>query len=114
MKQPFGYAAATIALLLTISPLGAQNGQDSVQAHVDAAKAAAGTDHPNLFNQLCVAVAAPAPPAAASPARGQAPAAAATPDRSQWHAEPAKVFDNLYFVGQSEYSAWAVTTSAGI
>jgi len=25
-----------------------------------------------------------------------------------------KVFDNLYFVGQSEYSAWAVTTSAGI
>jgi metallo-beta-lactamase class B len=25
-----------------------------------------------------------------------------------------KVFDNLYFVGQSEYSAWAVTTSDGI
>jgi len=25
-----------------------------------------------------------------------------------------KVFDNLYFVGQSEYSAWAVTTSEGI
>jgi metallo-beta-lactamase class B len=24
------------------------------------------------------------------------------------------VFDNLYFVGQSEYSAWAVTTSEGI
>ena len=25
-----------------------------------------------------------------------------------------KVFDNLYFLGQTEYSAWAVTTSAGI
>jgi len=25
-----------------------------------------------------------------------------------------KVFDNLYFVGQTEYSAWAVTTSQGI
>jgi metallo-beta-lactamase class B len=25
-----------------------------------------------------------------------------------------KVFDNLNFVGQTEYSAWAVTTSAGI
>jgi len=24
------------------------------------------------------------------------------------------VFDNLYFVGQTEYSAWAITTSAGI
>ena len=36
------------------------------------------------------------------------------PERSRWHAEPVKVFDNLYFVGQTEYSAWAVTTSAGI
>ena len=25
-----------------------------------------------------------------------------------------KVFDNLYFLGQTEYSVWAVTTSAGI
>jgi metallo-beta-lactamase class B len=36
------------------------------------------------------------------------------PARSQWYAEPVKVFDNLYFVGQTEYSAWAVTTSDGI
>jgi hypothetical protein len=36
------------------------------------------------------------------------------PDRSEWHAEPVKVFETLYFVGQTEYSAWAVTTSAGI
>jgi hypothetical protein len=28
--------------------------------------------------------------------------------------EPVKVFDNLYFVGQSEFSAWAITTSEGI
>ena len=25
-----------------------------------------------------------------------------------------KVFDNLYFVGQTEFSAWAITTSQGI
>jgi metallo-beta-lactamase class B len=36
------------------------------------------------------------------------------PERSKWYAEPAKVFDNLYYVGMTEYSAWAVTTSAGI
>lgn len=30
------------------------------------------------------------------------------------HQEPVQVFDNLYFVGQRGYSAWAVTTSAGI
>jgi metallo-beta-lactamase class B len=36
------------------------------------------------------------------------------PDRSTWHAEPVKVFDNLYWFGQTEFSVWAVTTSAGI
>ena len=36
------------------------------------------------------------------------------PERSTWHAEPIKVFDKLYWVGQTEYSAWAVTTSQGI
>jgi metallo-beta-lactamase class B len=86
-----------------------QNGLDTVQAHVEAARAAAGRDHPGLFAQLCT------PPAPRPPApQGRAAQPPATPDRSVWHVEPAKVFDNLYFVGQSEYSAWAVTTSAGI
>jgi metallo-beta-lactamase class B len=81
---------------------------DAPDVHVAAAKAAAGQDHLGVFEPLCAATPAPqnrAPTAAA---------AAGTPDRSVWHAEPAKVFDNLYFVGQTEYSSWAVTTSAGI
>jgi metallo-beta-lactamase class B len=86
-----------------------QSGPDTIQAHVEAARAAAGHDHPGLFGQLCT------PPAARPPApQGRAAQPPSTPDRSVWHVEPAKVFDNLYFVGQSEYSAWAVTTSAGI
>ncbi len=36
------------------------------------------------------------------------------PPHSQWFAEPAKVFDNLYFIGSTQDSSWAVTTSAGI
>lgn len=80
--------------------------------HVAAAKAAARADHIGLFNQLCV------PPPAAAPQRQGGPAQAAAaqgpPPRSQWYAEPAKVFDNLYFLGQTEYTAWAVTTSDGI
>ena len=36
------------------------------------------------------------------------------PERSTWYAEPVKVFDNLYFFGQSEYAVWAITTSQGI
>jgi metallo-beta-lactamase class B len=42
------------------------------------------------------------------------PPARTAPERSTWHVEPVKVFDNLYFVGEKEYSSWAVTTSEGI
>ena len=36
------------------------------------------------------------------------------PPRASWYAEPAKVFDNLYFVGGKVHSAWALTTRDGI
>lgn len=36
------------------------------------------------------------------------------PARETWYADPAKVFDNLYFVGGSVHSSWALTTSEGI
>ncbi len=39
---------------------------------------------------------------------------ASAPARDTWHAEPARVFDNLYFVGGKVHSAWALTTSEGI
>ena len=40
------------------------------------------------------------------------PAAAPAPET--WNAEPARVFDNLYFVGGNVHSSWALTTSDGI
>jgi metallo-beta-lactamase class B len=92
-------SAAGLAAGLGGASVSGQTGADGVEAHVAAAKAAAGKEHTALLN-LCDV---PAPPAAQGP-----------PERSQWHTEPVKVFDNLYFVGQTEYSAWAVTTSAGI
>lgn len=39
---------------------------------------------------------------------------ASAPVRDTWYAEPAKVFDNLYFVGGKIHSSWALTTSEGI
>ena len=39
---------------------------------------------------------------------------AKTPARATWYTEPAKVFDNLYFVGGKVHSAWALTTKEGI
>ena len=84
----------------------------AVNAHVAAAKNAAGSEWAGIFS-ICTAAAGTTP----RPERGTAPAAprpAGPPERSTWHAEPVKVFDNLYFLGQTEYSAWAVTTSAGV
>jgi metallo-beta-lactamase class B len=84
----------------------------AAERHVAEAKTAAGTQWDGLFNVLCAAPAPPAPapnPPAAPPAKPPGP-----PDRATWYAPPQKVFDNLYFVGMTEYSAWAVTTSEGI
>src|SRR5882672_6248150 len=89
----------------------AQSSAGAVDAHAAAAKAAAGTDFAGVFSRTCGEAVPPATQAAPRPA---APRPAGPPPRETWHAEPVKVFDNLYFLGQTEYSVWAVTTSAGI
>ena len=42
------------------------------------------------------------------------PASRTIPPREEWYAAPAKIFDNLYYVGSYLHSMWAVTTSEGI
>src|SRR5262245_45510357 len=99
--------AGTLAAAVASGFAHAQSSDSRVQAHVDAAKAAAGTDFAGVFNRICreaVPLEPPAPRAAAQ--RGARPPG--PPARELWHAEPVKVFDNLYFLGQTEYSAWAV------
>src|SRR5579863_3842253 len=110
--------------LLGVSTLAAQNTNDAAAAaHFAAAKTAAGDDFQNLFNFQCYG---PGPGGQRTPP-GAVPSAQAgrgagrgggraggPPERSTWYAEPVKVFDNLYFFGQSEYAVWAITTSQGI
>src|SRR5262245_24952297 len=95
-----------VAFMATV--LGRQ-GADTVDSHVAAARAAAGQEHRGLFEAVCS-------PTSLRPAVPKAPGGTPrqVPPRSQWYAEPVKVFDNLYWVGQTEYSAWAGTTSDGI
>jgi metallo-beta-lactamase class B len=100
-------------VLISTAALAGQNTGDTADARVALARTAAGDTYRNLFNFLCTV---PAPrgggPGAAGRRGGGPPPG--PPDRSTWYAEPVKVFDNLYFVGQSEYSAWALTTPDGI
>jgi len=110
-------AVTSSALIYAQAPLSPE-----VERHIEAARAAAGTEHAGLFDAVCttarnVIAQASAPPRAGGPGRGGAGRAGgppAAPARETWHAEPVKVFDNLYFLGQTEFSVWAVTTSQGI
>jgi hypothetical protein len=118
--------ATCAAVALAVAGLDAQKIDGTVDSHVAASKAAARTQFSALQQRVCESAIPPSPAAQAS--AGQVPAArageagrggaggrqAGPPPASQWHAEPAKVFDNLYFVGMTEYSAWALTTSQGI
>ena len=97
-----------IVLALAVASLPATAQTTSADAHFARATAQARPDFTDIFDSTCGLV-------RPTTVVNQTPAAAAVPaDRSTWHADPAKVFDNLYFVGQTEYSAWAVTTSDGI
>jgi metallo-beta-lactamase class B len=84
----------------------AQNSPDTIDAHLVAARNAAGFDFTGTLARLCVA-----PPLVTS-VRDAGPGRA--PARDTWFIEPAKVFDNLYFVGSKLHSSWALTTSQGI
>jgi metallo-beta-lactamase class B len=81
----------------------AQTAPATIDGYLSAAKVAAGSEWPGTFLRLCV------PPPAGSQQRGSA----GPPARETWHAEPAKVSDNLYFIGTKIHSAWAITGSEG-
>ena len=110
-----GIFACCAVLLFTagmwVPHAGAQSPDAMADAHVAAARAATYRpwhDYSETFATMC------RPP-------GQANTAPTGPGRSHepwgWYAEPAKVFDNLYYLGSSysdNQAVWAVTTSEGI
>ena len=94
------------ALFATIGIASAQTPPATVDGYLGAAKIAAGTDWAGTFLRLCITVPAGPQPAGGAPRR--------TPSRETWYAEPAKVADNLYFLGTKIHSAWAIVGSQGI
>jgi metallo-beta-lactamase class B len=102
--------AATLGAAAAFALAAAQ--PTEVERHIAAARTAAGAEHAGMVDRLCPAAPAASARPAVAPAR--AGAASGDPPRDSWHAEPQKVFDNLYFVGMTEFASWAVTTSDGI
>ena len=115
--------------VLTVA--NAQGSKAAAQVHIDKAKAAAyrpGYPLTKLYETVCAPALSEKGPVEPNPNEGsQTSPSLATrkvPPRSEWYTEPAKVFDNLYWLGShgdaysvptvTGDSTWAVKTSEGI
>src|SRR4026209_1091452 len=114
----FGVALALVAGLSTTTlfaqpAAAARDFEAETRAALQSAKSAAGFDFLGALVRTCLLPQSGGedtsdnlPDYVTNPARA--------PARETWYAEPARVFDNLYFVGGKVHSAWALTTSEGI
>ena len=80
--------------------------QNPIDVALAASKNFAGFDFTGTLARLCIAP-------QTGPGADVLPSPNAPP-RSSWYADPAKVFDNLYFVGGALHSAWALVGNQGI
>ena len=87
--------------------------QDPVEAAQQAAKDASEFEFLGTLARTCLL-----PPSRSEDLRDVVPTYVSDPSkapaRATWYGEPAKVFDNLYFVGGKIHSSWALTTREGI
>jgi len=90
-----------------------RNFEAEIQAAIESAKTAAGFEFLGTLVRTCLL-----PQSGGEDTRDNVPSyvtnPASAPARDTWYAEPAKVFDNLYFVGGKLHSSWALTTKEGI
>jgi metallo-beta-lactamase class B len=107
-----------IALIWTTGIAQAQTaGKAAAQARIDKAKVLAyepGQDLADVFDTLCGPAMSDRGPQI--PGLQVAPALKdrKVPERDFWYSDPAKVFDNLYWIGSLDDSTWAVMTTQGI
>ncbi len=86
---------------------------DEVEAAQQAAKDSAEFEFLGTLSRLCLL-----PPSRSEDLSDKTPAyvevPSSAPARSTWYGDPAKVFDQFYFVGGKVHSSWALKTSEGI
>src|SRR5215467_1623754 len=122
MMKPYSLLIVFVAFVSLTGLTGFEvNAQDAsmktAQAHAAIAKGLAyepGQDLTEVYDSLCrPALSAKGP---VEPELQVAPSLAdrKVPPRSQWYTQPVQAFDNLYYIGSTQDSTWAVKTSDGI
>jgi len=120
MKSPAIRIGTALVLAAGVAAPGvvAQRGSardfdKEIRAAVESAKTAAGFEFLGTLARICLL-----PQSGGENTNDTVPdyitKPANAPARDTWYADPAKVFDNLYFVGGKIHSSWALTTSQGI
>jgi len=111
LRAVFTFAAAFVACCAFAQ--GQRDFDAAARAAIQSAKDAAGFEFLGTLVRTCLL-----PQSGGEDASDNLPAYIAdprkVPPRESWYAEPAKIFDNLYFVGGRIHSSWALTTSEGI
>jgi metallo-beta-lactamase class B len=95
---------------LAAAPVAGQAGAttpNTIEGLQSAAKAAAGTEFPGTFLRLCV------PPPPSPGGGGGGGGGGSSPARETWYAEPARIGDNLYFLGTKAHSSFALVAQSG-
>ena len=105
-------APASVGLFAQTRP-AARHFDAEIQAALESAKTAAGFEFLGTLARICLL-----PQSGGDNTSDTVPGyvsnPATAPARDTWYADPAKVFDNLYFVGGKVHNSWALTTSEGI
>jgi metallo-beta-lactamase class B len=114
MKSLARIAGIVLVSVAVAGAVSAQQLPTTADSLVGAAKGAAGLDWPGTFLRLCIP-----PPAAPDRTAGTAGRGGGRgtppgpPARETWYAEPARVADNLFFIGTKIHNAWAIVGSEG-
>jgi metallo-beta-lactamase class B len=118
--KPHAVTASTTLLIAALqaapSLAQANRGRDfdaEIEEALRSAKAAAGNEHLGTLNRICLLPASGGENTTDN-VPGYVTDPSTAPPRERWYADPARVFDNLYFVGGSQHSSWALVSSEGI
>jgi metallo-beta-lactamase class B len=106
--------ALAVAAVTAQSTNQARNFDAEIRAAVASAKEAAGFEFQGALVRTCLQPPQIGAENASDTVPGYISNPASAPLRRTWYADPAKVFDDFYFVGGKIHSAWALTTSEGL
>jgi metallo-beta-lactamase class B len=113
MRTTLAVAAILAACSALAQSPAKRDYEAEAQAAVQSAKTAAGFEFLGTLVRVCLL-----PQSGGEDSSDVVPAYVANPAkapaRDSWYAEPARVFDNLYFVGGKIHSSWALRTREGI